>query len=80
MTHVKLVLGLAAATLVSAENIVTTLFIPDTDAESLAGSVMGVVSAAHPSRCTEFKYRTLTDRVGCNCYYLLCQLSDRYWY
>ncbi|RAH40452.1 uncharacterized protein BO95DRAFT_424710 [Aspergillus brunneoviolaceus CBS 621.78] len=46
MTHVKLVLGLAAATLVSAENIVTTLFIPDTDAESLAGSVMGVAATA----------------------------------
>ncbi|PYH86445.1 hypothetical protein BO82DRAFT_388595 [Aspergillus uvarum CBS 121591] len=45
--HVKLVLCLAAATLVAAENIVTTtLFIPDTDAESLAGSVMGVAATA----------------------------------
>ncbi|RAH78812.1 hypothetical protein BO86DRAFT_412108 [Aspergillus japonicus CBS 114.51] len=47
MMHVKLVLCLAAATLVTAENIVTTtLFIPDTDAESLAGSVMGVAATA----------------------------------
>ncbi|OJJ96897.1 hypothetical protein ASPACDRAFT_46425 [Aspergillus aculeatus ATCC 16872] len=46
MMHLKLVLGLAAATLVSAENIVTTLFIPDTDAESLVGSVMGVAATA----------------------------------
>ncbi|PYI31597.1 hypothetical protein BP00DRAFT_435956 [Aspergillus indologenus CBS 114.80] len=45
--HVKLVLCLAAATLVTAENFVTTtLFIPDTDAESLAGSVMGVAATA----------------------------------
>ncbi|RAL13931.1 uncharacterized protein BO97DRAFT_442215 [Aspergillus homomorphus CBS 101889] len=46
MMPFKLVLALAATTLVSGESVVTTLFMPDTDSQTLVASVMGVAATA----------------------------------